>query len=177
MNTMQAQGFAQMLSLVVFVTIALWYVVPWIKKQARADALIPLLWVHVFRYVALQAFSAQQAGFPISDGGRDAIVYGDLLGMILAMAAILALRHRVRFAIPLVWLLVVETMTDTVENVSHGMREHLFGLANGVTWLVLSFYVPLIIVSLGLIVWQLISRRSEPVAGWIASRPGTASVA
>jgi hypothetical protein len=164
MNTVQAQAIAQLLSVAVFLTIARWYFVPWTRAQARADALIPLLWIHVFRYVALQAFSAQQAGFPISDAGRDEIVLGDLMGAFLAMAAIVALRHRARTSIPLVYLLVAETLADTVKNVSNGVHEHLIGRANGVTWLVLAFYVPMILVSLGLVVWQLYARRGEPLA-------------
>jgi hypothetical protein len=35
------------------------------------------------------------------------------------------------------------------------------GAASGVTWLVLVFFVPLVIVSLVLIIWQLYSRRGE----------------
>src|SRR5207247_645930 len=42
-----------------------------------------------------------------------------------------------------------------------GIRERLFGAASGVTWFILSFYVPVIIVSLGLLVWQLYTRRGE----------------
>lgn len=175
MNLKIATGLAQISSLFVFVTIARWYVVPWIRSRDRADALIPLLWVHAFRYVALQAYSAQQAGFPISDEGRDHIVYGDVTGMILAMIAIAALRHRARWSIPLVWLLVAETATDTVTNVIGGIREHLFGAASGVTWMVLSFYVPLLMVSLGLLVWQLLTRRGEPLAGSITDRPRLSS--
>lgn len=164
MTLQLALAAAQALSLVVFATIAAWYVVPWIRTRARPDALIALLWVHAFRYVGLQAFSAQQAGLPISDAGRDGIVYGDLAGMALALIAIVALRYRARVSIPLVWLLVAETMYDTVNNVTNGMREHLFGLATGVTWLVVGFYVPLLMVSLGLTVWQLSARRGEPLA-------------
>ncbi len=161
---MPAQGSAQLLSLIVFGTLATWYVAPWLKTRGRADALVALLWIHVFRYMALQAFSAQRDGFPISDGGLMEIVVGDLTGMAIAFATIVLLRYRVRLAIPLAWLLVAETIFDTFLNIRGGIHEHLFGLANGVTWLVVSFYVPLIIVSLGLIVWQLSSRRGEPLA-------------
>lgn len=165
MNLKAAAGLAQMSSLIVFVMMARWYVVPLIRSRGRADALIVLLWVHVFRYVALQVYSAQQAGFPISDGGRDRIVYGDLAGMILALVALVALRHRARWSIAWVWLLVAETLIDTVTNVTDGIHEHLFGAANGVTWMVVCFYVPLLTVSLGLTVWQLYSRRGEALAG------------
>jgi L-asparagine transporter-like permease len=35
------------------------------------------------------------------------------------------------------------------------------GAANGVTWMILVFFVPAIVVSVGLLVWQLVSRRHE----------------
>jgi hypothetical protein len=164
MTVQSAQALAQASSIAVFATLAVWYVAPWLRRRARAAALVPLFWVHVFRYVALQTVSAQHSGFPISDGGRDEIIFGDVGGAILATLAIIALRQRTRWSIPLVWLLVVETAFDTVTNVMGGIREQLFGAASGVTWFILSFYVPAIIVSLGLLVWQLYTRRGEALA-------------
>jgi hypothetical protein len=158
---MPAQASAQLLSLIVFGAIVRWYVVPWLKSRVRADALIALLWVHVFRYVALQVFSAQHTGFPISDGGAMEIVVGDVVGAGMAFATIMLLRHRVRLAIPLAWLLVAETAYDTVSNIQGGVREHLMGAASGVTWFVLVFFVPMVVVSGVLLAWQLYSRRSE----------------
>lgn len=166
MNFLQpAQAGAQLLSLIVFGTMARWYVAPWLKTLGRADALVPLLWIHVFRYVALQAFSAQRAGFPISDGGLMEIVVGDVTGMVIALATIVALRYRARLAIPLAWLLVAETIFDTITNIRGGIHENLMGAASGVTWLILGFYVPLLIASVALIIWQLYSRRGEPLTG------------
>jgi hypothetical protein len=176
MDLKAAAGLAQLLSLMVFVTIAVWYVVPWVRNRGRADALIALLWVHALRHVALQVYSAQRAGFPISDSGANRIVFGDVTGMMVAMIAIVALRYRSRWSIPLVWLLVGETLFDTVANVSGGIREHLFGAASGVTWMVVSFYVPLLMVSVGLTVWQLYARRGEPLERsstdrtWVSNR-------
>ena len=161
---MPAQGSAQLLSLIVFGTLATWYVAPWLKTRGRADALVALLWIHVFRYLALQAFSAQRDGFPISNGGLMEIVVGDLTGMVIALITIVALRYRVRLSIPLAWLLVAETIYDTFLNIRGGIHEHLMGAAGGVTWLTLGFYVPLLMVSLVLIIWQLYSRRGETLA-------------
>lgn len=166
MNVTLAHALAQLSSLIAFVTLAIWYVAPWARARGRADALVPLLWVHVFRYVALQLYSAQQAGFPISDAGRDQIVYGDLIAAVLAASAIVALRRRAAVSLLLVWLLVLETALDVVRNVrTVGMREHLVGFENGVEWMITSFYVPLVVVSAGVIAWQLLTRRGEPLAG------------
>jgi len=83
-----AQAGAQLVTLVLFVTLARWYVVPWLAKRERADALIALLWVNVFRYVALNVFAAQRDGFPISNHGALEIVIGDVGGAIIAFTAI-----------------------------------------------------------------------------------------
>ena len=160
-----AESGAQLATLVLLVTAAIWYAAPWLASRERAAALTPLLWVQVFRYVALQAYSARASGFPISEAGADGIVLGDVAGAIIAFLAILALRHRSRLAVPLAWVLVLETVYDTVDNIRTGVREHLMGGAGGVTWMILVFYVPLVIVSLGLIAWQLAARRGEALAG------------
>jgi hypothetical protein len=157
----------------VFGAIARWYVVPWLNSRVRADALIALLWVHAFRYVALQVFSAQGTGFPISDGGAMEIVVGDVAGAVMAFVTIVLLRNRVRLAIPLAWLLVAETAYDTVSNVHGGVREHLMGAASGVTWIILVFFVPMVVISGVLLAWQLHARRSEALDSAVVRGPGT----
>ena len=156
-----AQASAQFISLIVFVAAARWYIVPWLNARPLADALIALLWVHVFRYVALQVFSAQHDGFPISDGGAIDIVIGDVTGAVMAFAAIVLFRRKSGIAIPLAWLLVAETAYDTVTNIHGGVREQLMGAASGVTWMILVFFVPAVVVSCALMVWQLYTRRGE----------------
>jgi len=168
-----AQASAQFISLIVFAAAARWYAVPWFKARPRADALTALLWVHVFRYVALQVFSAQQGGFPISDHGAMEIVIGDVAGAAMAFAAIMLLRRGSVIAIPLAWLLAAETIYDTLTNIHGGVREHLMGAASGVTWMVLVFFVPAVVVSCVLIVWQLYARRGESLGAREPSAPRT----
>ena len=164
MGLMSAAALASMLSFVMFAIMAAWYVVPWLAARPRAEALVPLLWVHAFRHVALQIYSAQHTGFAVSDGVRDRIAAGDVVGMILAMVSIVALHDRARIAPVLIWVFVAETVYDLVDSTIAGVREQLFASASGVTWLILTFYVPLLWVSLALIVWQLYARRHEALA-------------
>src|SRR5262249_15751911 len=165
MNFLQpAQAGAQLMSLVVFSLVSGWYVVPWLKGVGRARALTAFLWVPLFRYRALQAISAQKSGFPISDGGLAEIVVGDVVGAVIALVTIAALRHRARLAIPLAWFLVAETTYDTVSNIRGGVHENLMGAASGVTWMILGFYVPMVVISLVLMAWQLYARRGETLA-------------
>ena len=123
-----------------------------------------LLWIQAFRHVALQIFSAQQFGFAVSDYARDQIAASDLIGMLLAVATIVVLRYHWRFAVVLVWLLVAETALDLVYTSFLGVQERLYASASNLTWLIVSFYVPLLWVNLGLIVWQMYSRRDEPLS-------------
>jgi hypothetical protein len=161
---MSAAALASVLSFVVFAIMAVLHVAPWLAARQRAEALTPLLWVHAFRYVALQIYSAQQFGFAVSDAARDQIATGDVICMALAVTSIVALHYRVRIAAVLVWALVAATIVDLVNATIAGVREQLFATAAGLTWLILTFYVPLLWVSIGLIVWQLYSRRQEPFA-------------
>ena len=164
MTLTSAAGLASVLSFVIFALAAVWYVAPWLRTREPAEALVPQLWVHAFRHVALQIFSAQQFGFAVSNGARDQIAAGDVTGAILAVIAIVALRYRVRVAPLLVWAFVAESVFDLANSTIAGVREQLFATASGVTWLILTFYVPLLWVSLGLMVWQLYARRHEPLA-------------
>jgi len=172
MSLMSAAALAQVVSFVLWVMIAAWYVVPWLATQPRAEALIPLLWVHAFRYVALQIFSSQQFGFAISDASRDQIAFGDLIATILAVISIAALHYRVRWAPVLVWVFAVEATSDLINATVAGVRDQAFATASNVSWLILTFYVPLLWVSLGLMVWQLYARRQEPLA---LTKPGFSS--
>jgi len=160
-----AQAGAQLISLAVYIAIARWHLAPWLAQRGRAEALIALLWVHVFRYVALQIFAAQREGFPISIDGATEIVIGDVFGAIIAMTAIMLLRRRIHAGVALCWILVFETVGDTVLNIRGGIEEHLMGAATGVVWMILVFFVPAIVVSTGLLAWQLVARRHETIEG------------
>ncbi|WP_291692491.1 hypothetical protein [Bradyrhizobium sp.] len=159
-----AQAGAQLGSLLVFVAIARWYVAPWLSARGRAEALIALLWLHVFRYVALQVFAAQHEGFPASTDVALEIAIGDVGGAALAFAAIVLLRQRAFAGILVSWILVIETITDTILNIRGGIEEHLMGAATGVVWMILMFFVPAVVVGIGLIAGQLITRRHEALA-------------
>jgi hypothetical protein len=165
MTALTAAALAAMvLSFVVFATAAAWYAVPWMRAVALGVAITPLLWIHTFRYVALQLFSAQEFGFAIPDLTRDQIVYGDLIGMGLALATLYALRSGWRLAIPLAWVFVVATVLDLSNAAVMGIGEHLFDKAADVSWLILTFYVPALWVSVALVAWRLWMGRSERVA-------------
>jgi hypothetical protein len=123
MSLMSAGALASVLSFLIFVIMAALYVAPWLASRQRAEALTPLLWVHAFRYVALQIYSAQQFGFAVSDAARDQIAGGDVIAAILAVISILALHYRLRMAPVLVWLFVAEATLDLVNATIAALRQ------------------------------------------------------
>jgi hypothetical protein len=75
-------------------------------------------------------FFPQQLGFAVSNRTRDEIAGGDVIGMILAVSAILALHYRVQAAPLLVWVFAAATAVDLVNATIAGIREQLFAAAS-----------------------------------------------
>ena len=161
MNLTAASLVATSFSFVLFILFAVWRAAPWMNRRPLAVALSVPLWIHAFRHVALQVFSAQQFGFRVPDNLARQIAWGDFAGAVLALAALWLLRSRSRAAIVVIWLFVVETVVDFANASVISIRERTSETAHALTWLILNMYVPLLVVSLGLLVWQLVSRRGE----------------
>ena len=66
-------------SVVVFGIVAVWYVWPSLAKLSRNSALIPLLFVHVPRYVGMTLLVAGMVDPNLPLDFRSSAAYGDLL--------------------------------------------------------------------------------------------------
>ncbi len=161
MNLTVAGLIATAISYVVFITLAIQLVGPWMNRQAFAVALSVPLWVHAFRHIALQIFSAQQFGFAISDAAASQIAWGDVAGALLALLCLWLVMAGSSAARIVVWLFVVESVVDLLNATQLGIREQALETAHDVTWLILTFYVPALWTTLALLVWQLVTRRGE----------------
>jgi len=82
-----------------------------------------------------------------------------LITAFLALLALAALRARLSAAIALVWLCVVVGMLDTVNAIVQSMRFSVFTYALGVNWVIVTIYVPALLVSSLLIFMQLLGRK------------------
>lgn len=156
MSLTAAGLIATAISFLAFSMLAIWYIGPWMRRQPLAIALSGPLWVHAFRYVALQIFSAQHFGFRISDAAASEIAWGDVAGAVLALAALWLLRRGSRAAVLVVWVFVVESALDLLNATATGIREQALESAFAVTWLILNMYAPLLWVTLALVVWRLV---------------------
>ena len=158
-------GIQFTMSLAAYALIAFWYVAPRLSRLSREAALVPLLWVHAFRIVGgtILAPGAVDAGVPMEF--RVMIGYGDLATAFLALLALIALRARFSGAIALVWLFIIVGMLDTVNAIIQSVRYSVFTYALGVNWVIVSIYVPALLVSSLLIFIQLLSPNRSPSKG------------
>src|SRR2546430_476597 len=128
-------------------------------------ALAPLLWVHAFRVAGgtILAPGAVDAGVPAAF--REMVGYGDLATGFLALLALMALRARLPGAIALVWLCIIVGTLDTANAIVQSMRYSVFTYALGVNWVIVTIYVPALLVSSLLIFMQLLRRNPSTAQG------------
>jgi hypothetical protein len=150
------------LSLVTYSLIAAWYVWPRLSNQPRELALQPLLWVHAFRVVGGTILAPGAVAVAVPEDFQKMIGYGDLITASLALLALVGLRLRWGSAIALVWLVLVIGAIDTTNAIIQSMRYDVFTLALGVNWVVVTLYVPALLVSSFMILLLLVRRQQIP---------------
>ena len=149
-------GIQFTLSLVAYALIAYWYAMPRLARLPRELALTPLLWVHVLRVVGGTILAPGAVGPGVPMEFRRMVGYGDMATALLAVVALIALRAQASRAIGFVWLFVVVGMLDTVNAIIQSIRFSVFNDALGVNWVIVTIYVPALLVSSVLIVMQLL---------------------
>ena len=152
-------AFFSVFSLQVFLTFS--YVKTYINKKQLWFALTLLVLPHVFRFIALQLFSAQAKGLVVSDAGRDLIAYGDVAAALFALVALWALWHKFKWAKAFVWAFAIFGFADLSIAVMRSMTEELSKTADPVLFLVSAVYVPALFMTLFLLFNQLVTRRKE----------------
>ncbi len=153
-------GIQFTLSLAAYTLIAWWYVAPRLSGLPREVAFMPLLWVHAFRIVGGTILAPRAVDAAVPAEFRTMIGYGDITTAVLALIALLALRYRLTWAIALVWVCLTVGMLDTVNAIIQSMRFSVFTHGLGVNWVIVTMYVPALLVSSVLIFIQLRRRAA-----------------
>ncbi len=153
-------GIQFTLSLAAYGLLAWWYLAPRLAPLPREVALVPLVWIHVFRVVGgtILAPGATDAAVPMDF--RTMIGYGDMATSVLALVALIALRLRWRAAIALVWLFLAVGLLDTINAIIESMRYSVFTYPLGVNWVIVTSYVPALLVS-SVLIFVHLRRKAE----------------
>jgi hypothetical protein len=150
------------LSLVLFILMARWYLAPRLSNRSRNEALLPLMWIHAFRYAPLTLLAPGQADPHIPASVIRVVAYGDLVAALFALLAIVALKLQLRGAIAVVWLFSLVSVVDLVFSTARAVGSEMYNFYMGWSWYIVNFYVPLLIVSQAMIFY------------YVATRPATA---
>ena len=147
-------------ALIVYALAARWYIWPRIAPLPPTVALMPLIWVHVFRFIGGSILAPGSVGPGVPSEFREMIGYGDMVTAALALTALIALRAWGRRAIWFVWVFVVVGLLDTANAVVQSLRFSVFDDPLGVNWVIVTAYVPALLVSSYLIIVELLRARS-----------------
>jgi len=134
-------------SIFIFGIVAVWYVWPHLTTLTRNSALIPLLFVHVFRYVGMTLLVPGMVDSKLPTEFLSSAAYGDLLEAALALTSIFALRNNWRAAIPLVWVANTWGFLDLLNGIRGVLQLNVPSFNLATSWYIYTFYAPLVIVS------------------------------
>ena len=160
MNTFEIFGLQMILSLLVYVVIARWYLGPWLARRSRSEALIPLLLFHSLRHLGLTILVPTVTSPDLPRAWAEQLAYGDLLAQVLAFGSVLALRARLRFALALVWIMNIVGTLDLLNALYQGARLGAADLDTGSFWYVPTFLVPALLVT-HIMMFSILIRRSH----------------
>ncbi len=170
MDPFHVFAIQQTLSFVAFGLIARWHIYPRLAAKPLHEALVPLLWIHVFRYAPLTLFAPGQASTEVPIAAVQRIAFGDFVSGLLALAALIALRGKWPNALAAVWIANVFGALDYVHAVAVGVNAEMYNHYIGWSWYILNFYTPMLVVSHYLMFYLLITRRRQTADGAPADR-------
>jgi hypothetical protein len=157
MDSFQIFGIQFLLSLILYALIAAWYVAPRLATLGLHDALIPLFFLHAFRYLGMVFLVSAVVAPTLTPAFARPAAYGDLLAGLLALATIVALRARWSAAIPLAWIANVVGTLDLLNAFYQGISRNV-GPHLGSAWYIPTFVVPALYVTHFMIFVMLIRR-------------------
>lgn len=134
------------LAIVGWALVFVWYVHPVLKVRPFANAMRPLLLLHVFRYVGLMFLLPGVTAVPLDPRFAVPAAYGDLMAAALALLAIVALEWRPVRAMAAVWLFNVWGLVDLINAVARGLLYAPDGALGAAYWIP-AVIVPLLVVS------------------------------
>ena len=151
-------GLQMTLSLLAYVLLAAWFVAPRLAKLPLYDALLLLVVVHLFRYVALTLITPAQVSAQLPDTAAHLIAYGDVASSILAFIAAIFLRYRLPGALLVTAVFAVVSLADLADAFIQGVGSNFSGFHLGFNWYVITFYVPALIVTNIMVIAMLLRR-------------------
>jgi hypothetical protein len=159
MDPFQIFGLQIAMSFLFWGLLARWYAAPKLAALPWPDALMPLLFLHAFRYVGMVFLVPAVVKSPLPAAFADPVAYGDLATSVLAFACLFAVRARSGAAVPLAWVTNVVGAVDLIHAYYRGLtlRPDV-----GSAYYIPAFIVPALLVTHGMMLKMLLTRRPTP---------------
>jgi hypothetical protein len=161
MNVQAVFGLSILLSFLAFGLVAKLYVWPQLRMMKRDDALLPLVAVHMFRFVGLAFLVPGVVSPSLPTAFTHPAAYGDLVATLLAVLATFALSQRLSWANVIVWALNVWGTGDLL----YAMYQGQIGVGIDIGALGSAYFIPTIVVPALLtthtLIFLLLLRRSK----------------
>jgi hypothetical protein len=157
------------LSLLSFGLFARWVISPRLRDRSFCDALTPLLLFETLRTIGLIVLVPGLVDAALPAGFALPAAVGDMLAVVLAFAALIAVRAGWRIAPVLVWLFTVEGLADFINATAQGLRFDIVTHNQlGVAWLLPTYGIPAFTVAQVMVIALLLTparRRRQRTAG------------
>lgn len=154
-------------SFITFITLAKIYLIPRISEINVKEILSFLLIINIFRYIPLALYLPGQVGLMFPSYLKNFIVFGDTLSALLALSSLIVLNVKSKIWIFFIRFFSVISIVDIVIVLFLAIYERVYDIQLGFNLLIVTIYIPLIIVSQVIIIRIINSRReNEKVMYW-----------
>ena len=149
-------GASVAFGLIVWTIVAVEYMWPYLRDRTRAEALRPLLVLHGFRFVGLSFMVPGVVAPDLSPAFAVPAAYGDTVAAILALLALWALPGRL--GILLAWVFNIWGMADLLFAFYQGNQVGMQAGQLGAAYYIVTFVVPLLLVT-HILIFRILRRR------------------
>jgi len=159
-------GLSILMSFFAFGIVTKVYIWPRLRGMRRANALMPLVIPHTFRFVGLSFLVPGVVSPSLSPAFAVPAAYGDLVAAILAGVATLALAARASWSIPMVWVFNVWGALDLLHAIYQGqIGVGIVPGSLGAAFFIPTVVVPPLLLTHALIFWVLLRPLPALAAG------------
>ena len=150
-------GISVALGFIVWGVVTRQYIWPALRSRPLEDALRPVLLLHSFRFIGLAFLVPGVVSQDLPIQFARPAAYGDLATAVLALCAFATLRSRLGIA--MVWAFNILGSVDLLHAFYQGNRTQLEPGLQGSMYFVPTVWVPLLLITHGLVFWLLTARQ------------------
>jgi len=137
------------------------YLQPWFKAREFGEAILPLLILHIFRYLGLCLLVTGQIDLAVPRDALQWMAFGDLAAGGSALLAAIAVSARSKFATPLVVLFTIVGIGDLIMIAPTAKNAGVIDADIGTMWFFLVIFAPALLLSHLYIAYRLLIHRGQ----------------